>query len=332
MARMSRNCRSVAGAMAACVVTALAVTGAPGRASAGPTAPSTSAPATGTTTDITVHTADGRDRTARVYVPAGLRADRPIPLLVALHGGTGWGKQFERTSGYDALADEHGFIVTYPDGIGVGPRGDLFRTWNGGVCCGPAVRQDVDDVAFLKRLVATISDQQRIDPDRVFATGHSNGMIMAYRLLCEAADVFVAAAGQAGTLGVSHCRPSQPVSLRHIHGTADTNLPLDGGRGASSIAGIDFPSPRVGIRTFAAADGCTHGPKTTTHDPVTTRAWRSCDDGTVVELVTVDGASHAWMGSRGPTRPGGPVASTAYDSSRSSWDFLAAHPRRTAIK
>jgi len=284
--------------------------------------------AAGTTTDITVRTADGRDRTAHVYVPAGLRTDQPVPLLVALHGGTGWGTQFERTSGFDRLADQHGFIVVYPDGIGIGPNVDQLRTWNGGVCCGPAVRRNVDDVAFLKQLVATISDQQRIDPNRVFATGHSNGMIMAYRLLCEAADVFVAAAGQAGTLGVDHCRPSQPVSLRHIHGTADTNLPLDGGRGSTSIAGIDFPSPRAGIRTFAATDGCPHRPKATTRGPVTTRAWRSCDAGTVVELVTVDGASHAWMGATGRTRPGGPVPSTAYDSSRSSWAFLAAHPRR----
>ena len=62
-----------------------------------------------------------------VYVPAGLRTDRPVPLLVALHAGTGWGRQFERTSGYDAVGDEHGFIVTYPDGIGIGPRGDLLR-------------------------------------------------------------------------------------------------------------------------------------------------------------------------------------------------------------
>ena len=247
--------------MTACALAALTVAGGALPAVAGTTDTSTSAPATGTTTDIAIHTADGRDRTARVYVPASLATDRRAPLLVALHGGTGWGTQFERTSGYDALADAHGFIVTYPDGIGIGPAGDRLRTWNGGVCCGPAVRQNVDDVAFLKQLVATISDQHRIDPTRVFATGHSNGMIMAYRLLCEAADVFVAAAGQAGTLGVDSCSPSHPVSLRHIHGTADTNIPIDGGRGSTSIAGIDFPSPSEGISTFAVADGCAHGPE-----------------------------------------------------------------------
>lgn len=283
--------------------------------------------AAGTTSDLAIRTTDGRDRTAHVYVPAGLATDQRVPLLVALHGGTGWGKQFEHTSGYDRLADVHGFIVVYPDGIGIGPNADQLRTWNGGVCCGPAARQGVDDVAFLKQLVTAISADHRIDNNRVVATGHSNGMIMAYRLLCEAADVFVAAAGQAGTLGVDDCHPSQPVSLRHIHGSADANLPIDGGRGSSSISGIDFPSPRAGIRTFAAADGCRRTPKTTTKGLATTRAWGRCDGGTEIEFVTVDGANHAWMGAGDRVRPNGPQPFAGYDSSASSWKFLAAHPR-----
>lgn len=234
-------------AAATALVVALTVTASGGAAAEGATS--------GTSTDVIVHTADGRDRTARRYIPA-LPERAQAPLLVALHGGTGWGAQFEATSGFDALADEHGFIVVYPDGVGIGPEGDQLRTWNGGICCGPAARDDIDDVAFLIALVATISEDHRIDADSVFATGHSNGMIMSYRLVCEAADVFVAAAGQAGTLGVDDCYPSQPVSVRHIHGSADTNLPIDGGRGSTGISGIEFPSPRVDIDPLAAADGC----------------------------------------------------------------------------
>jgi polyhydroxybutyrate depolymerase len=285
--------------------------------------------AAGASTDLTVHTADGRDRTAHLYVPATLPADRPVPLLVAMHGGVGSGTQFEATTGFDHLADEHGFVVVYPDGIGIGPAGDKLRTWNAGVCCGPAAKNNVDDVAFLRDLVTTISKSQHIDRDRVFATGHSNGMIMAYRLLCDASDVFVAAAGQSGTLGVDDCHPAQPVSLRHIHGTADTNLPIDGGRGSNGISNVDFPSPRVGIRTFAHADGCPAASTTKTHGPATTRTWKPCGGHTTVEFVTVDGASHAWMGAAGRTRPGGPVPFAGYDSSTSVWEFLAAHPRGT---
>ena len=295
-------------------------------ASSGGASARTRESAPGSPSEVTVRTPDGRDRTARIYVPTMLPLDKRVPLLVALHGGTGWGAQFELTSGYDRLADEHEFIVVYPDGIGIGPNADQLRTWNGGVCCGPAMRQGVDDVGFLRTLVETIARDYRIDADRVYATGHSNGMIMSYRLLCEAADVFVAAAGQAGTLGVDECQPSQPVSLRHVHGSADTNLPIDGGRG-TGISNVDFPSPRRGVRALAAADGCPRAATTTTNGPVSTRAWQPCDGETTVELVTVDGANHAWMGAVGRVRPNGPQPFADYDSSASSWKFLAAHPR-----
>ena len=95
-------------------------------------------PLAGETVDGQITTADGRVRTYHLYVPGG-PADEPAPLLIALHGGTGSGTQFRRNSGLDALADEHGFLVVYPDGVGVGPR-DSLRTWNGGYCCGPAAR------------------------------------------------------------------------------------------------------------------------------------------------------------------------------------------------
>ena len=104
-------------------------------------------------TEGTLRTADGRDRTYHLYVPPNLEPGTPVPLLVALHGGTGWGTQFEQNSGFDQLADRYGFIVVYPDGVGVGRNGTALRTWNGGGCCGPAARQEVDDVGFIRQLV-----------------------------------------------------------------------------------------------------------------------------------------------------------------------------------
>ncbi|CAN0511504.1 unnamed protein product, partial [Phaeothamnion confervicola] len=72
---------------------------------------------TAVSTDATLRTADGRDRTYHVFVPDDLPAGESVPLLIALHGGTGWGKQFERNSGFDGLAQANGFIVVYPDGV-----------------------------------------------------------------------------------------------------------------------------------------------------------------------------------------------------------------------
>ncbi len=86
----------------------------------------------------TMQTPDGRVRTFHVYIPSTItpgRSQPPVPLLVALHGGLGSGRQFERTSGFDGLAEANRFIVVYPDGVGVGPD-EQNRTWNSGECCG----------------------------------------------------------------------------------------------------------------------------------------------------------------------------------------------------
>lgn len=275
--------------------------------------------------DLTFDTADG-PRTAHLHVPADLPAG-PVPLLVALHGGTGSGDQFERGSGFSEVADEEGFIVAYPDGI-EGPSGGL-RTWNGGACCGAAVRQDVDDVAFLRQVVGEVEDRYAIDPDRVYASGHSNGMIMSYRLACEAADVFVAVAGQAGTLGVEPCAPSEPVSLLHVHGLADTRLPIDGGRG-DGLAGVDFPSPRAGVASFATADGCDAAPSTEALTAlVAQQTWAGCDAGTEVRFVAVEGADHAWMGQTTAAHLPDLHPSMDFDTTLAVWAFLEGHPRRS---
>jgi polyhydroxybutyrate depolymerase len=284
-----------------------------------------------TSTDGMLRTPDGRDRTYHLYVPSNLTAGQRVPLLVALHGGTGWGTQFEQNSGFDQLADQHGFIVVYPDGIGIGRRGTALRTWNGGGCCGPAARQQVDDVRFVRLLVEQLQQEHSIDADRVFAAGHSNGGILAYRLACEASDVFAAIGVQSSSLEVGNCRPSRPVSAIHIHGTADRNVPLRGGEGSNAISGVSFRRPIDGARTLALADGCGPKPRTqrdaTNHD-VTITQWTSCDDGTEVRFVTVHGASHAWMGhpTLVPRVVGEPYAKL--DSSDVIWQFLSAHPRR----
>ncbi len=293
----------------------------------------TTAPVPGwTTVDETVVTPDGRTRSYRVVVPRGLAPDRPVPLLLALHGGIGSGHQFESTSGFDALAVEHGFVVVYPDGIEIGGGGILRNghVWNGGRCCGTAAREHVDDVGFLATVIDRVSATHRIDSRRVYATGHSNGAIMAYRLACELSDRIAAIGVQAGSIEIDDCAPQRPVSVLAIHGTADTNIPIDGGRG-SGLAGIAFTSPTGAVERFARIDGCS-APRVHT-DPhnadVTVRTWPDGREGTEVRFVTVRGAPHAWMGHPSPrgAAAGRNQPYRDFDSSAAIWEFLAAHPR-----
>jgi polyhydroxybutyrate depolymerase len=301
-----------------------------------PTSEPTARPAVepkGTTVDGTLRTPDGRDRTYQLYMPSTVTAGpgvEPVALLVGLHGGTGWGAQFQASSGFDGIAEANRFIAVYPDGVGAGADASVNRTWNGGRCCGVAVRESVDDVTFIRLLVEDLSARYPVDPARVFAAGHSNGGVLAYRLACELADVIAAIGVQSSSLEVDGCAPSRPVSVLHVHGTADRNLPIDGGPGPEALSGVDWRVPLDGAASYAELIGCPPDPARTTDEAnsdLTIDAWTPCDDDTEVRFVTVDGAPHSWFGPRRPgTRPGVEVY-TGLDSSAEIWAFLIAHRR-----
>jgi polyhydroxybutyrate depolymerase len=191
--------------------------------------------------------------------------------------------------------------------------------------------QNVDDVAFISQLIDQLEREHQIDAARVTAAGHSNGGIMAYRLACELADKITAIGVQSSALEIPSCHPSQPVSVIHIHGSADQNVPIDGGKGPRGISQVAFNPPIDGVHTLAAANGCPSDPTTTTEGDVTTDAWAPCRRDTAVEFVKVNGANHAWMGHAPSSKLAEVIVGTPYmglDSSAEIWAFLAAHPRR----
>lgn len=260
---------------------------------------------------------DGVTRTWRTHVPGSLSRSRPVPLVVMLHGGFGSADQAESAYGWDAAADDAGFVVAYPDG--------LHRAWNAGTCCGAPSKEGTDDVAFIEQVVRAEEAARPIDPTRVFATGMSNGAMMAERLACET-TVFRAVAPVAGAQMVPCDRPA-PISVLHIHGAADTRVPMDGspGNGRGNVPA--HPPIADTIAAWERVDGC-EAPTTTVDGPVTTVS-ASCPADRAVELITVAGAGHQWPGSarRRPIAEralGIDPPSQALDATRVIWDFFAA--------
>ncbi|MDN8872721.1 prolyl oligopeptidase family serine peptidase, partial [Staphylococcus aureus] len=70
---------------------------------------------------------------------------------------------------------------------------------------------------------------------RVYATGMSNGGMMAYRLACEASDIFKAIAAVAGTDNTLSCTPAKPISILHIHAKDDDHVLFAGGAGKEAF-------------------------------------------------------------------------------------------------
>lgn len=277
---------------------------------------STSIPVGSSVHDIDV---DGTRRTFRTYRPADLDPSRPVPLVVMLHGGFGSALQAEADYGWDAEADTGRFVVVYPDG--------QRRAWNAGTCCGEPARDDVDDVRFVTGAVAAVGRSIPIDPRRVFVAGMSNGAMMAERLACET-TTFAAVASVAGAQMVT-CEGAAPISVLHIHGTADHHVPMDGSPG-EGIGRVPVHTPvGTSIDRWRVVDGC--GRPTVTAEGTVTTSVAECPSGRAVALITVDGAGHQWPGaskrnSRMKSSIGADPPSTAIDATDAIWEFFAAHP------
>lgn len=195
-----------------------------------------------TSTVPTTRSHAGKTRSFVLHVPDGLLA--PAPLVVALHAHSQEPKAIRAYSRLEALADEQGFVVAFPEGAS--------GSWNAGLCCVPGTRDQVDDVAYLDEVIALARTRALIDPARIALTGGSNGAMMALRYACERPEVVASVAVVAGPL-VAPCTPRLPVPVLVLHGAQDRVVPLNGGRNPK--LGVTFPPVGPSLEPFRQAGG-----------------------------------------------------------------------------
>lgn len=275
----------------------------------------------------TIHV-DGSERSYVVHVPPQAAADSPLPLVLAFHGGGANARSMVVFSGLNKKADQAGFIVVYPDGSG---RLERMLTFNAGNCCGQAAARNVDDVAFVRHVLDDVEGVAKVDPRRVFATGMSNGGMMAYRLASEMSDRIAAIAPVSGPMGTKECRPDRAVSVIHFHGDADEFAPFAGGEGRGP-SGTHFYSVDHSINAWVDANQCDKHPVTTRlpdreHDGTTVRQVRyaSGRDGAEVVLVVIEGGGHTWPGKEPRLRALG-VSTRDISANDMMWEFFRRHP------
>lgn len=274
-----------------------------------------------------VLTVGGLERSYLVHIPAELDLTRPAAVVLAFHGGGTNAQNMEEISGLNQKADKEGFIVVYPNGTG---RFKNVLTFNGGNCCGYAMRNRVDDVEFARRLLDDLATRMNIDPKRVFATGMSNGAIMAYRLGSELSDRIAAIAPVAGPMGTEFVQAKRPVSVIHFHGTEDTFAPFEGGRG-KWLSNTDFYSVNHSIQAWVESNGCRKEPvltplpdKIDDGTTVTLIAHDSGKDGAEVVLVKIAGGGHTWPGRKPPRRILG-RSTLEISANDLMWEFFRRH-------
>jgi polyhydroxybutyrate depolymerase len=224
-------------------------------------------------------THDAELRVYTVHAPPGHPAASPTPLVVDLHGFTSTKEQEQALSGWQAQADAKGFLVAYPDG--------LDNSWNAGVCCGSAAANDVDDVGFIRAMVAAIQAEADVDASRIYVTGLSNGGAMTHRLACEAADLFAAAAPLAFPTPyadfASECLPSLRIPVLMFMGLTDVLIPYSGGAFGGALESFD---------AWRAKNACGASPPPEEHVDIGGSYCdvdQSCADATQVGLCSIRG-------------------------------------------
>lgn len=261
---------------------------------------------------------DGRDYD--LVLPDAYDPDTPVPLVIAIHGGGGNRQSQEKTSCsagevddascMHALARERGYAVVFPDGTSA-KLAKKLRTWNAGggtgdwrCTSGRACEEDVDDVAYFSALLDDVGSRVNVDPNRVFATGLSNGGAMSHRLACELSDRIVAIAAVGGAMQLTTsdvCEPTQPVGVLHIHGTEDPCWRYGGGvpdcpTGQRDLAHVSVDRT---MSEWSVILGCDEEPTTDTlkdthNDGTETNrhTWAGCT--AALEHLEIEGGGHTW--------------------------------------
>ena len=255
----------------------------------------------------------GRTQSYFVHVPRGYDGKAPLALVFVLHGATQSPASAERMSGMSAKADEAKFLAVYPRGTGDLP------TWNAGACCGYAMRNHVDDVAFLRALIERLESEYVVDRKRIYFTGISNGAMMSYRAACDVAGQVAAIAPVEGAQDIP-CHPSSPVSLIVFHGTADHLVPYDGGSTPFQLGSQRSDTPvRDTVAFWVKRDGCGAEPDRESSGVLRSEMYGGCAPGTAVTLETIEGGHHMWPGLR--------ISGNSIPATDMIWNFFAAHPK-----
>lgn len=177
----------------------------------------------------------GTSRTYLVYKPVGLT--NPKAVVLVLHGGGGLGAvgisqgMQHPLSVFKNVADTAQFLVVFPEGQ-MDAQG--APVWND--CRSDnVVGTNADDVSFLDSVISKLTQETGLSSRKVFVAGGSNGALMTYRYAFSRPSTIRAIATSSGNLpakpysGVCSSGGTMPVPALMTHGTADPQMPPNGG-------------------------------------------------------------------------------------------------------
>jgi polyhydroxybutyrate depolymerase len=274
----------------------------------------------------------------RFYTVDRFHADRAkgrLPIIIYLHG-TGAHITQALPARYDipfaGVPDLEPAPIVHPQGANrtwdaIPGQIDTWRRLSG------LDGEPVDDVGFLRKLIADLVANENGDGARVYVVGVSAGGYMIPRIACELSDSVTAVADVIATAlraQLANCANARPIPFLLLVSTTDPSIPYGGRRG-----GEETTSAIETVTFFARHNGCT----ARAEDPlprldpmlpstVTLTRYSGCARDADVLFYRVDGSGHS-VPSRAPPEPGSWEENGArnrdIDTAEVVWSFFQAH-------
>jgi polyhydroxybutyrate depolymerase len=280
----------------------------------------------------------GRQRSYYLYLPSSMSKEKLWPVVFLFHGGGGGARGALFYYEMEKKAEESGFILVAPNGTGEAKN--VLLTWNVGFGFGYAQKNRIDEAGFITALIKDLEKRYPVDPDRIYATGMSNGAILCHLLAAQPDNRFAAIAPVVGTLGGREQHetgmhlppaPQTPVSVCIIQGLLDQSIPINGGRQQRSVGEAKIvTSASDTIDFWVKANNCNTIASSTYMDSLKTSVhhFPGGKNNTTVTAYIIHNMGHAWPGSSRVPRKGSDKPATQFPGNDIIWDFFSSHPRQ----
>ena len=259
---------------------------------------------------------DGLEREYALHIPEMVGEN--APLLVSMHGYTDDAIRHRNYTELNQVAEDNNFIVAYPRGTK-----DKFgeRFFNMGYFFHQ--EETVDDVGFISELTEYLQATYKVDRERTFTAGFSNGGDMSYMLACQRPDLFKGFVSVGGLMLEDfklNCDFVEPIPVLEIRGDADEITIYEGDINNETGWG-HYPHIEETMDFWKTRNGCTTVTRDTIFNPdlsknehIEITKFQSCIENKEVWLYKITNYGHEW--------PQG-TDNLFFNASEEIWSFLS---------
>lgn len=229
---------------------------------------------------------DGVERAALIVEKSRLRR-KTRPVIILLQDAERNAPIYRRALRFERFTENGGIFVHAEPLQGV---------WSFGSPEGTA-----REIAYLKRLVETVTASALADKSRIYLVGVGAGGAAALQAVCNGGERYAGVAAILSSLppsALESCRPARPVPALFIAGSADKRVPLEGGHG--ELPGYSGPLASVEAVAGAFAKAASCGPRRSRADlpdrdkadgsRVIVESFTGCKE--PVRMVRIQGGEH----------------------------------------